>query len=154
MTMSIPGAITGATVPGFTAPVYNLIADTAPDNNAKQSAVLSLGGTQAGVSVHSVSSPFTLSVFRPKVLQGLGKPDPATGLVRVPSNTYKVLTRKGVVPAASQPAKPMILRTEVDVPAGADTYDIANIKAAISLHIGALWAFSTGLSDTASTGVI
>lgn len=155
MTIAIPAAITGSAITGFTSPVYNTVADTPPDINAKQSAVTSLGGTQAGVTVHSVSSPFTISVFRPKVLQGLGKPDPVTGLIsRIPNNTYKVITRKGTTPAAAQPAKPLVMRTELDVPAGADTNDIANVKAAISAHIGALYAFSAGLADTAANGVL
>lgn len=155
MTISVPAAITGAAQTGFTSPVYNTTADTAPDINARQSAVTSLGGTQTGVTTHSVSSPFTLSVFRPKVLQGLGKPDPVTGLVnKIPNNTYKVITRKGVTPCANQPAKPLIIRTEIDVPAGSDTYDLVNVKAALSAHIGTLWAQAAGIGDTAGSGIL
>lgn len=155
MTISIPAAITGSAQTGLTSPVYNTTADTPPDSNGKQVAVTSLGGTQTGVIVHSVSVPFTVSVFRPKLLQGLGKPDPVTGLIgRVPSNTYKIITRKGVVPAVNQPAKVMTIRTEIDVPAGSDSYDLANVRAALSAHIGTLWAQSAGIGDTAGNGIL
>lgn len=155
MTISIPAALTGAAQTGFTSPVYNNVADTPPDFNAKQVAITSLGGTQAGVTSHSVSSPFTISVFRPKVVGVLGKPNPTTGLVsNVPKNTYKVIVRKGVSVLAGQPIQTMVLRCDIDVPAGSDTADAANIRAGLSALIGTLNAVSAGLGDTAINGVL
>jgi len=155
MTIALPAAITGTAQTGLTSPVYNTVVDIPPDVNAKQVAVTSLGGTQTGVTAHTVSSPFTVSAWRPKLLQGLGKPDPVTGLIgKVPNNTYKLITRKGVTPAVNQPVRPMVIRTEIDVPAGADSYDAANIRAALSAHLGTLVSISAGLGDTAVNGVM
>lgn len=155
MAIAIPATITGATVTGLTSPTYSTTADTPPDINAKQSIVSAVGGTQAGVTTHSVSSPFTVSAWRPKNFNVLGKPNPTTGLIsNVQKNTYKVLTRKGVSVAANQPFQVALVRTELDVPAGADSYDIANLRAAISAHCGMLWALADGLAATAASGVI
>jgi hypothetical protein len=140
---------------GFTSPTYTLVADNAPDVNAKQYAVTAVGGTQPGVSIHTLSSPFFISAWKPKVYAVLGKPNPVTGLItNVPNNEFKVVTQKGVTPAAGQPVKKMTIRTIVDVPAGADTYDWANIRAALSAHIGALSSAGQGFGDTVIQGLL
>lgn len=155
MTIAIPSSITGGAQTGFTTPTYTMTADTSPDVNAKQSVVTALGGTQAGVSVHSVSSPFLVSAWKPKKSAVLGKPNPVTGLIsNVPNNTYKVITQKGVMIAANQIPRPLTIRSLFDVPAGADSYDLTNVRAAISLHIGLLTSISAGLGDTAGNGVL
>lgn len=155
MTISIPASITGAAQTGFTSPTYTMTADTQPDVNAKQSVVTALGGTQAGVTVHSVSVPFFCSVWKPKKMAALGKANPVTGIIaNVPTNQYKVLTQKGVVPAANQVARPLTIRTLIDVPAGADSHDLANVRAALAAHIGLLWAQSSGIGDTAGNGTL
>lgn len=147
--------VTGAAVTGFTTPTYTLTTDTAPDNNGKQHAVTALGGTQTGAVVHSVSAPFTHTFKRPKVLKSLGQPNPVTGIVRdVPRNNYELLTRKGVTPAINQAASTMIIRTIIEVPAGSDAYDSANIKAALSSHIGLLTQQSSGVGDTLLTAIL
>jgi len=123
--------------------------------NGKQYAVTALGGTQAGVTSHTVASPFTLTMFRPKVLKLLQALNPITGQLRsVPVNTYKVITRKGVTPAVNQPAKPMVITTTIDLPAGADTYDAANVKAGLALHFGALSQQSAGVGDTVQSAIL
>lgn len=153
--ITMPASVTGAAQTGLTSPGYTLTVDTPPDVNAKQSAVTALTGTQAGVDAHSVSRPFTITAFRPKNPAVLGKPNPTTGLIAtVPMNTYKVLTRKGVLPLSGQPSKPMLIRTDIEVPAGSDTADPANIRAALSAHIGFLQQLSAGIGDTAINGVI
>lgn len=155
MSITIPGSLTGAPQTGFTSPVYTTVSDNAPDFNAKQNAVTAIGGTQAGVLAHSVSAPFLMSVWKPKVMQSLGKPNPTTGLIaNVPNNQYKVITLKGVTPQAGQPFKNMIIKTTIDVPAGADTADLPNLKAGLSAHIGLLWAQSAGIGDSAGNGLI
>lgn len=147
--------VTGAAQTGFTAPTYTHVADTAPNANGKQVAVTALGGTQTGVTTHTVASPFTLTFVRPKSFKLLGQPNPVTGrLPSVPMNSYSVITRKGVTPLSGQPAKAMVIRTIIDVPAGADSYDAANVRAALSAHIGALSQQSAGVGDTAATGIM
>lgn len=155
MAISMPGTITGAAQTGLTSPTYTLLVDTPPDANAKQSVVSALGGTQTAVDVHSVARPFTLSVFRPKVFSALGKVNPVTGVLSsVGRNTYKVLTRKGVTPLAGQASQIAMVRSEIEIPAGADTADAANIRAMLSAHIGLLQSISAGLGDTTVNGVL
>lgn len=155
MSWSLTSPITGAAQTGFTSPTYTHIADVAPDVNGKQVAVSALGGTQAGVTAHSVASPFTITFVRPKVFRVLGKPNPTTGLIKdVPRNTYKTITRKGVLPLTGQPYANMQITTIIEVPAGSDTTDPANIRAALSAHIGALSQQSAGVGDTTISGVI
>lgn len=153
--ITIPGSVTGSAQTGLTTPGYTTTVDTPPNINSKQVAVTALTGTQTGVDAHSVSKPFTLTVQRPAQFGVLGKPNPTTGLIAsIPRNTYKVLTRKGVVPLAGQPTVSALIRTELEIPAGSDTADAANLRAAISAHIGLLSSISAGLGDTVVNGVL
>lgn len=155
MSFNPTSPVTGSAQTGLTSPTYTLTADTAPDSNGKQFAVTALGGTQTGVNAHSVSAPFTHTMFRPKVLRSLGNPNPVTGVVsNVPKNTYKIVTRKGVIPLAGQPNQTMIVTTTIDVPAGADVADLANIRAALSSHFGIANQQSAGIGDTTINGVL
>lgn len=153
--ITLPGSLTGAPQTGFTSPVYTTSVDTAPDVNSKQVAVTNIGGTQTGVDAHSVSRPFTQTVTRPKQYLGLGKPNPSTGLIAsVPRNKLKLVTRKGVTILAGQPNQVMIIRTEIEVPAGADVNDSPNVRAALSAHAGLIWNQSAGIGDTTINGVM
>lgn len=156
MAINVSSPITGAAVTGLTTPTYTVISDVAPPGNpGEQSAVTALGGTQTGVTVHSVSSPFTLNFTRPASPRVLGPPNPVTGVVsQVPMNSYKLITRKGVLPLAGQPFRVMNITTVVDVPAGADTADVNNIRAALSAHIGALSQQSVGMGDLLINGIL
>lgn len=155
MAITIPGSITGAAQTGFTTPGYTTSVDTPPDVNSKQVAITALTGTQTGVDIHSVTRPFTLTITRPKSFGVLGKPNPVTGLISsVPRNTTKIITRKGVLPLAGQPSQVMIIRTEIELPAGSDVADSASVKAALSSHIGLLSATSAGVGDTVLNGVL
>jgi len=155
MTMLLTSPVTGGAQTGFTTPTYTLTADTAPDTNGRQFAVTALGGTQAGVVAHSVAAPFTVMVSRPKVLRGLGKANPITGVVKdIPINVYKIVVRKGVLPLAGQPYTPALIRVEFGVPAGSDTADASNLRAAASLAVGAINQLSAGIGDTLVNGLI
>lgn len=155
MSFALTSPITGQPQTGLTSPTYTHVSDSAPDITGKQVAVTALGGTQTGVTTHSMSSPFTLTFFRPKVFRFLGKPNPVTGLIKdVPRNTFKLITRKGVLPLAGQPFQNMQITTTIDLPAGADTADAANVRAALSAHFGALVQQSAGVGDTTVSGVV
>lgn len=154
MAITLPASITGGAQTGFTTPGYTTVVDTPIDVNSKQVAVTAITGTQTGVDIHTVSRPFTVAFTRPKQYQVLGKPNPVTGLIGVvPRNTYKLLVRKGVLPLAGQPSQVAIARVELEIPAGADTADPANVRAMISATIGVLQAISAGLGDTTVTGI-
>lgn len=155
MTINFTTPVTGAAQTGFTSPTYTLTADVAPDINGRQQAVTALGGTQAGVRTHSSTDPFTITSFRPKVFQNLGKPNPTTGVIKyVPMNRFRVLARKGVLPLAGQASVPAMMDTVISVPAGSDTADASNLRAMVSLHIGALTQQPAGIGDTVVTGIL
>lgn len=151
-----PGAsITGAAVTGLTSPTYTLTTDVGPSMNSKQFAVTALGGTQTNVEINTVSKPFTLTFFRPQVLKSLPPANPITGVIRaIPNNTYKMLTRKGVVPAAGQIPLVAKISTTIEIPAGSDTYEPEDVRALISAHFGAGFANASGIADTVLTGII
>lgn len=147
--------VTGAAVTGFTSPTYTLTPDQAPTLNGKQYAVTALGGTQAGVDVNTVSKPFSMSFFKPLNLKVLPQANPVTGVIKsIPMNTYKLITRKGVVPAVNQVPIVARITTIIDVPAGADTYEPEDLKAMLSSHFGAGWANASGIADTIISGVM
>jgi hypothetical protein len=155
MTVSLTSPVTGAAQTGLTSPTYTHVADIAPDVNGRQYAVTALGGTQTNVVVHSVAAPFTLSVWRPKIMKILGNPNPITGVISsVSRNVYKVITRKGVLPLAGQPYQTMLVTTSIEVPAGSDAADAVNVRAALSMHFGSLAQVSSGMGDTAVSGVL
>jgi len=155
MTIALSSPLTGLAQTGLTSPTYTFVSDQAPDVNAKQVAVTTLGGTQTGVTTHSSSSPFITATWKPKAFQILGKPNPVTGLLpNVPVNVYKVITIKGVTPLSGQPVARMIVTTSISVPAGSDIADPANVRAALSMHFGALSQASAGIGDTSVTGLM
>lgn len=152
---TLTSPITGGAQTGLTTPTYTITSDVAPDSNGKQVAITALGGTQTGVTTHSVAAPFTITFVRPKSFKALGQPSPATGRISsVPRNNYKVITRKGVLPLAGQPSQNLLITTIIEVPAGSDLADPANVRAALSAHIGALNQQSAGFGDTVVSGVM
>lgn len=147
--------VTGAAVSGFTSPTYTLTTDVAPSINGKQYAITALGGTQTGVDVNTVSKPFSISFFRPQNLRVLPTANPVTGIVKnVPMNTYKLITRKGILPAANQNTMVARITTIIEVPAGSDTYEPEDLKAMLSAHFGVGWAQASGIADTVVSGII
>ncbi len=155
MSFAITSPITGAAQTGFTSPTYTVVADMAPTPQGKQVAVSALGGTQTGVTTHTVSSPFTLNFVRPPVYKSLGKPNPTTGVIKdVPRNTYKLIVRKGVLPLAGQPFAIAQATLILDIPAGSDTADAANIRGMLSALNGAIAQQSAGMGDTTVSGIV
>ncbi len=146
--------VTGSAQTGFTSPTYTLTLDTAPSPQGKQHAVTALGGTQAGVTTHTVSSPFTISFTRPSTMKTLGNPNANGQYPSIPKNTYKFVVRKGVTPALNNPASVALVDCAIVIPAGADSYDAANIRALLSAAIGVLTQVSAGIGDTTVTGIL
>lgn len=147
--------VTGTPQTGFTSPTYTFVADTAPNNTSKQFAVSSVGGTQTGVEANTVSSPFTFTCFKPAKLKGLPQANPITGLIKTfPKNIWKFLTRHAAMPAANQPKVPFQVYTVVECPAGVDTYEPEELRAALSFHFGMLYQQSAGIGDMVVTGIM
>lgn len=155
MSFAPTSPVTGATVSGLTSPTYTLTTDVAPSINGKQYAVTALGGTQTGVDTNTVSKPFSISFFRPAQLKTLPQANPLTGVIKnVPMNTYKLITRKGALPAANQNSITARVTTVIEVPAGTDTYEPEELRAMLSAHFGVGWAQASGIADTVVSGVI
>lgn len=134
MALDITTVVTGATVTGLTSPTYTMTLDNPPSNNARQSIVSSVGGTQTGVRTHSPSDPFTMTITKPNQAAAYPRVS-ANGLKigKTTRNKYTVLIRKGTVPLAGQPAEVSDIRVELNVVSGAEVNDKANIAAMLSL---------------------
>jgi hypothetical protein len=156
MSFTLTSPVTGGAQTGLTGPTYTLATDTAPSNTGKQYAVTALGGTQTGVDASSTpSKPFTITLSRPATLRSLPGVNSVTGLLpSVPRNTYRISVRKGVSVLAGQAAQVAQCNLDIQVPAGADTVDQPNIRAMLSLLVGAINSISASIGDTAVTGVI
>jgi hypothetical protein len=154
MTLVVTSPVTGAAQTGLASPTYTLLTDVAPVVYGRQYAVASLGGTQTNVRVHAVSDPFTGTLTRAPVLRPLPAPNPVTlRYGNIPKNTTQINIRKGVLCAANQPPEVMAIRMYIDTPAGSDSFDAVNCRAALSFAIGILSQISAGLGDTVVTGV-
>jgi len=153
MSVALTSPVTGTAQVGLTSPTYTVVVDQAPTLNGKQYAVTALGGTQTGVDVSSVQRPFTWSVFRPANFKQVRR-DSNGRVTGVPKNTHKLITRKGVTVTASGDLSTFNIYTVLDVPAGAEQYDAINLRAALSLHAGALQQVASGLGDTVVSGVM
>lgn len=154
MAVVFPGTVNGSAQVGFTTPVATLTTDSSPFQNGKQVAVSAVTGMPS-VTTHTMSSPFTSNFFKPLVAKVLGAVSTVTGRLqgKIPRNNFGLITRKGVTPASGQPPVPMIVRTTIEVPAGADTFDAANVRACLSVHFGLLNSLSSGIGDTTVTGI-
>lgn len=154
MTLAVTSPVTGGAQTGFTSPTYTLQNDSYPTTFGKQYAVSAVGGSGNTPRLHSISDPFTIALARAAVVRQLQTPNPVTGRYgSIARNVHKAFTRKGVNYAANQAPEVMNITTEFSVPVGADSYNPVDVRAACSLHLGALWASSAGIGDTCVTGI-
>lgn len=154
MAIPLTSPITGAAQTGFTSPTYTIVADVAPSQNGKQFAVTALGGTQAGVTPHTATSPFTITFVRPQQIKMLPPIGNNGQYSSVPVNVYKLIGRKGVTPAAGQPDRIASATLVIEVPAGSETYDPAEIRGLLSALLGAANQVAAGIGDTVITNVM
>lgn len=147
-------ALPGGAQTGFTSPTYDLTVDVPPNSRSEQWAITGIGGTQSGVTAHSVSSPFTLTVERSANIRTLPPVNSNGVLPSIPRNVYTVRVRKGVTPLSGQPAAIAMAELKFSIPAGADVADPANIRAMVSLLLGALSDQSAGLGTMLIDGVL
>lgn len=145
--------VTGLAQTGLTTPTYTLTADTAPDLSGRQHAITAIGGTQPSVNIHSSSTPFTLTFERPKTLR-LPAYDRVLGVINAGRNVYKLRTRKSVLLNVNSNERGVaIIETTISLPVGSDQ-DGINVRAAMSLHYGALSQMSSSLGDIALTNIL
>lgn len=146
--------VVGSAVTGLTSPTYTLTADIAPAPTGKQYAVTAIGGTQTGVRTHSISSPFTISWFRDPQFKQLPPLSNNGQLPSVPMNKHRFVMRIGLQPLAGQAYKTGVIRVEMDIPAGAELADSAQLKAAFSCLGGVFGSNADAHYNSASTGVL
>jgi hypothetical protein len=155
MTWSPDSSTTGGAQTGFTDPTYTNAADLAPDANSRQLVVTALGGTQANVRASTAGDPFTATIRKDKVYKALPPKNPVTGAYgNVPLNKTEILIRKGVKIDAAGAIRVANYRLSMEVPAGSESNDAANLRAALSFLIGLLNEESADLGDSLVTGVI
>lgn len=151
---NLTSPVTGQSQTGLTSPTYPVVKGVAPTPQGSQWIVSgTLGGTQVGVTTHTPSSPFLINFVVPKVWRTLQAVLNSTGLIKtVPVNEVKAIVLKGVTPFPGQPPRPMEIRVTVKTPAGAESNDSANVRAALSFAFGAIAQQSAGIGDTVVTG--
>lgn len=143
----------GAPMTGLTSPTYPLSPDYAPSFAGKQFAITTLGGVQSSVNPHDAARPFTISFFKPAVMK-TATLDAEGRATRSPMNVYKLIVRKNVQIDAQNTNKIAIVTTTIEIPAGAETYSVANIRAMLSCHLGACADQTASYGDTVLTGVM
>jgi len=159
MSFTLTSPVTGSAQVGLTSPTYTLTADTAPDSSGKQYAVTAVGGTQVYVTSHSPSAPFTLTMFRPKQIKLLRTTSDGYGRIANGKNKYTIIARKGVGVTTSVAGGGIqdglfVATLSLEVPAGTDVMDAANIRAAMSCLIGALSTNSSAITETMISGLL
>jgi hypothetical protein len=155
MSFSPSSPVTGGAQTGLTSPTYTLSADIAPAAHGKQYAVTALGGTQTGVEVHSISNPFTITMFKVASPKASPAANPSTGVIyNNPRNSTKVIVRKGVDIASGQAKQVAVFTLNMDIPAGADVADAESVRAALSLLFGTLSASSAAIGDVPIQNVL
>lgn len=152
MSIALSSPVTGAAITGLTSPTYTVVPDSVP-GVTKSWYVSALGGTQTGVTPHSIASPFTISWKNPVSLVSPGVVD-ASGVLRSPirRNRYELIVRKGGVPVSGQAARLSVVRVQFEVEAGVETNDPSQILAMLFAAFGATTQLLPGIKDTLTTG--
>jgi hypothetical protein len=157
MPLNLTGTITGAAITGLTTPSYTLTVDSAPTNpRGKKSVVTTIGGTQTGVTSHSISRPFFVTFTPPNVLKGLPSVNPITGLANgpIPKNEYRFNFHSGATPLAGLSPEMIFAEVRLRIPAGVETNDRPTIRALVSFMIGVIDANAEYIANTLlTTGV-
>lgn len=151
--------VVGAAVTGFTSPTYTITEDVSPAINARRFLVTGLGGTQANVETHSLSSPFFIDVTRPLQYKPLPRPNALTGqFPAIPMNEFRVKAVKGMTINGSITGATVeslgFAELRWRLPAGAElsTNDPEEIKALVSAFIGFLYQNPDAIVTLLTTG--
>lgn len=153
MAINLSSPVTGASQTGLTSPTYTLTQDKEPVPNSRQWVVSAIGGTQAGVTPSAASAPFTITVFRPAQF----KPYKTgfNGATNSGKDVWSVLSRVAVATDSSgDKIGMMVVKTTIEVPAGAGICDPSQVRAALSAHFGALGQQSSSIGDSLINGTL
>lgn len=151
--------VAGAAMTGFTNPTYTFVED-GTDSNSRKFVVVALGGTQAGVEVHSVSSPFYVTVSRASQIKSLPRQSALGVFPAIPSNVWNIKFIKGTAingSAVGSASQQIVLADfRIRTPAGVElaTNNPEELKALLSFIGGFLNANASGLYDLIATGLL
>lgn len=137
--LTLAGPTAAATTATLTAATYTFTAALASDNRSKAYIMSSFGGTQTGVQAHTVDAPKKFVVKNPaQFLQPSGYNVTSGRYGKVPKNSTRVVgTGSAKVTATQWETIPMSL--DMAIPAGAMSYDRANVEASVLMFIAALY---------------
>jgi hypothetical protein len=155
MSTTIPATVTGVNIALLSSMVLTVAASSAPETNAKRSIVTGLtSGTAANVRFHTVSDPFDITVWAPKQPKALPAPNQNGVYPPIPMNKHAIVIRKGLRPASGVASVTSTLSIGFEVPAGAESYDSANLAAQLSAAAGWLNVLADDLYDNSLTGSV
>jgi hypothetical protein len=155
MSTTIAGTVTGVNIAALAAMVLTVAAAAAPATNAKRGIVTGLtSGTAANVRFHTVSDPFDITVWAPQQPRTLPAPNSSGVYGSIPMNKHAIVIRKGLRPAAGVASITSKLEIGFEVPAGAESYDSANLAAMLSAGAGWLNNLCDDLYDNSLTGSV
>lgn len=145
--------IGGAVILPLVTPTFTVAETAAPDVNGRSWIVTTLGGTQTGVNTHSISNPFQISVWVPKVpAQAVALDSQGKRTRNSPRNEYRIVVRKGTSTVTNQPTENMVVDVAIRVPAGAETNDYPNVVAGLSAAIGFIFDEAAGIGLMTKSG--
>lgn len=130
MSLDINTVTPAVTTSNLTNATFTSVTASASDSISEVHIVSVLGGTQTGVLLHSVDSPFKFIARLPATIKKL------SGLLTnglyssVPKNTYKLFVQKAVKVTSVQSSVANLTIT-IDVPAGCTVQDPASLDAMI-----------------------
>lgn len=139
MALNPTSPIPGGDITGITTPTYT-ISERSNVPSGREWIVTAVNGTGWSTTpdAHTNSSPFMIGVYPPRQYSSLPPLNSQGQLPSIPKNKLNIKTVKGCDVLAGQPEDKVIIRTEIVVPAGADSVDDETVKAALSAHIGFL----------------
>lgn len=148
-----PTTTTGTTTL-LTSPTYSFVPGIAKDPGNKAYTVSALGGTQTGVTIHSLAKPMEIIFKRFSNYLRAAKYNSLTQLFGiVPKNTISVIGRNGVNISATQ-VEVQSVRIDISIPAGAETFDAAKVEAGTLMVLQATINQLGALLDASRTGSI
>lgn len=138
MAITLAGPTTAITTSQLTAATYSFTADMANDLRSKAYVMTTAGGTQTGVTTHSVDAPKKVIFKKPAVFQQASQYNTTTGRYgKVPKNTTRIIGLGSAKVAANQ-WETIPITIDIGIPAGSVTYDRANVEASVLQTIMAL----------------
>lgn len=138
MTVEVTTTSLTTTTDTLTGAGYTFAADLATDGRSRVAVVSALVGTQPGVTVSSVDKPKKVIFKKPAQFAVPRGYNAISGRYAVvPKNSYRIIGQGAANVTASQiETIPIVL--DIAIPAGATSYDRANVEASFLAFLGAV----------------